>query len=93
MRVTSPSMIRLGAGRSQVQILSPRYKKKPGNKHFCAVVNSPKEGPWGTIGAQFILELARKWHFGGIVESLKRPHANARSTLGRLQDGGIVVWD
>ena len=34
---------RLGAGRSQVQILSPRYNKTPGKQHFWPLAGSSKK--------------------------------------------------
>jgi hypothetical protein len=48
----------LGAGRSQVQILSPRSKENPANELFSRRRLSRRDAFWGTIGEQFFSELA-----------------------------------
>jgi hypothetical protein len=47
-------LVRLGAGRSQVQILSPRCEESPGNPGLSAFQGRAAFRVWGTTGGQFL---------------------------------------
>src|SRR5664279_110956 len=54
------SAFRLGAGRSQVQILSPRYEERPANEQVGAPTMGTPLARWGTIGEQILLVFAER---------------------------------